>query len=165
MHSHQCKQDQKDVANICLKQTSKGKELWTLHPIKTIHIGATLEKSLHHSRKPKQKRPFLNMLQFEGVEIEKVDYVPNDVNGTHIYRINCLENEWIEHQKDCQWWKMHTSSRKGFQGKRKIGTCKGHFMCTNKKWNGAKAGMSANQFCFQQVGPDKICSTCGMFAE
>ena len=25
--------------------------------------------------------------------------------------------------------------------------------------------MSANQFCFQQVGPDKICSTCGMFAE
>ena len=40
------------------------------------------------------------MLQFEGVEIEEVDYVPIDVNGTHIYRINCPENEWIGHQKD-----------------------------------------------------------------
>ena len=25
--------------------------------------------------------------------------------------------------------------------------------------------MSANQFCFQQVGQDKICSTCGIFAK
>ena len=73
------------------------------------------------------------MLLFEGVEIEEVDYVPIDVNGTHIYRINWLENEWIECQKAHQWWKMHMSSRKGFWGKRKIGTCKGHFMCNQYK--------------------------------
>ena len=60
---------------------------------------------------------------------------------------------------------MHTSSRKGFQGKMKIGTCKGHFMCTNTKCNPIREGMSANKFCFQQVGPDIICSTCGMFVE
>ena len=46
------------------------------------------------------RRDFLNILQFEGVEIEEVDYVPTDINGTHIYKINCLDNEWIEHQKD-----------------------------------------------------------------
>ena len=125
----------KDVADICHKQTSEEKELWTVSPKKTNHVGATFEKSLHHSRKPKQKRLFLNMLQFEGVEIEEVDYVPIDVNDTHIYRIHCPESEWIEHQKDHQWWNMHTSRRKGFQGKRKIGTCKGHFMCTNTKCN------------------------------
>ena len=105
------------------------------------------------------------MLQFEGVEIEEVDYRPIDVNGTHIYRIHFPDNEWIECQKDHQWWNMHTPSRKGFQGKRKIGTCKGHFMCTNTKCNQVRVGMSANQFYFQQVGQDKICSTCGMFAE
>ena len=82
--------------------------------MKTNHVDATFEKSLHHSRKLKKKRLFLNMLQFEGVEIEEVDYVPIDVNGTHIYRINCPEDEWIEHQKEHRWWNMHTSSRKGF---------------------------------------------------
>ena len=60
--------------------------------MKTNHVGITFEKSLHHSRKLKLKRLFLNMLQSEGVEVEEVDYVPFDVNGTHIYRINCLEN-------------------------------------------------------------------------
>ena len=125
------------------------------------HLG----QNSYHSRKPKQKRLFLNMLQFEGVEIEEVDDVPIDINGTHIYRINCPENEWIVHQKDHHWWKMQTSSRKGFQGERKIGTCQGHFICTNRKCDQVKVGMSENQFCFQQVGPYKICSTCGMFIE
>ena len=104
----------KDVANICHKQMSEEKELWTLSPMKRNHVGATLEKSLHHSRKPKQKRLFLNMSPFEGVEIEEVDYVPIDVNGTHIYRINCLENEWIGCQKNHQCRNMHMSIRKGF---------------------------------------------------
>ena len=81
----------KDFADICHKQTSAEKELWTLSPMKTNHAHATFEKSLYHSRKPKQMRLFLNMLQFEGVEIKEVDYVPIDVNGTHIYRINCRE--------------------------------------------------------------------------
>ena len=56
----------------------------------------------------------------EGVEIEEVDYVPIDVNGTYIYRIHCPENEWIEHLKDHQWWNMHMSSRKGFEGGEKL---------------------------------------------
>ena len=103
----------KDVADICNKQTSEEKELWTLSPMKTNHVGTAFEKSFHHSRKPKQKRLYLNMLQFEGVEVEEVHYVPIDVNGIHIYTINYLENEWIEHQKDHQWWNMHTLSRKG----------------------------------------------------
>ena len=43
----------KDVADICHNQTAEGKELWTFSPMKTNHVGATFEKSLHHSRKPK----------------------------------------------------------------------------------------------------------------
>ena len=74
----------KDVADICHKQTFEEKELWTLSPMKTNYVGATFEKSLHHSRTLKQKILFLNMLQFEGVEIEEVDYVPIDVSVTHI---------------------------------------------------------------------------------
>ena len=38
-------------------------------------------------------------------------------------------------------------------------------MCTNTKCNQVRVGMSENQFCFQQVGGDKICATSGMFAE
>ena len=63
----------KDVADICHKQTSEEKELGSLSPMNTNHVGAASEKSLHHSRKPKQKRLYLNMLQFEGVEVEEVD--------------------------------------------------------------------------------------------
>ena len=44
----------KDVADICHKQTSEEKELWTLSPMKTNHVGATFEKSVHHCRKLKQ---------------------------------------------------------------------------------------------------------------
>ena len=62
----------KDVADICHKQMSEEKELWTVSPMKTNHVSATFEKSLHHhSRKLKQKRLFLHMLQLKEWKLMK----------------------------------------------------------------------------------------------
>ena len=62
---------------------------------------------------------------------EVVEYLPHDINGDKIYRIECQPHEWIDRQKDGHWWEMHTTKRNGFLRKRKIGQCMGQYICAN----------------------------------
>ena len=60
-----------------------------------------------------------------------VDEIPWDVDRDQKYRIECEEEDYIDKAKDGRWFEMHTSSRKGLVGKRKVGTCQGSLMCEN----------------------------------
>ena len=60
-----------------------------------------------------------------------VDSVPWDVDGLHHYKILSEKNEWHEKQKDGRWFKMNSTTRKGFSGIRKIGVCQGSRICQN----------------------------------
>ena len=73
----------------------------------------------------------MNPTKFDGVEKEMVNSVPWNVDGTHWYEIHVEADEWLDHCKDGRWFRMNTSGRKGFKGKRKTGVCNGSMMCEN----------------------------------
>ena len=57
--------------------------------------------------------------------------MPLDIDGTQFYRIKANKNEWHKVTRDLQHFNMVTSSREGFNGERRIGTCQGSFICNN----------------------------------
>ena len=96
---HHCNQDQRMLLIFATSKHPKKRNYGLAVPLKHIMLVLPWTNLLIIPGSP-NRRDFLNMLQFEGVEIEEVDYVPINKNGTHIYRINCPENECTECQKD-----------------------------------------------------------------
>ena len=58
--------------------------------------------------------------------------IPDNINGIKHYKIKIHEHIWHVPTSDRRHFRMLTSSRKGFMGERRIGTCKGSFVCNNK---------------------------------
>ena len=75
-------------------------------------------------------RPF-PMWYFDTKIPELIDAVPLDIDGTQFYRIKANKNEWHKVTRDLRHFNMVTSSREGFNGERRIGTCQGSFICNN----------------------------------
>ena len=95
---------------------------------------------------------------------EVVEYLPHDINGDKIYRMECQPHEWIDRQKDGLWWEMHTMKWNGFFGKRKVGQCMGQYICANPHFPGVRAGWEENNSNFKVIGQRQhICKSCGMF--
>ena len=46
-------------------------------------------------------------------EAECVDELPHDIDGFKLYKIKCLQQEWVEKSQDLQHFKMNTSRRRG----------------------------------------------------
>ena len=68
---------------------------------------------------------------FQGMEPEVVDNIPDDINGKNWYRVQTSTESWAEDTRDGYYYLMRTSSREGFQGKRKIGYCHRSMVCPN----------------------------------
>ena len=83
---------------------------------------------------------------------EVVEYLPQDINGDKIYRTECQPHECIDRQKDRHWWEMHTTKRKGFLRKRKIGQCMGQYICANPGCPRVRAGWVENNSNFKIIG-------------
>ena len=75
-------------------------------------------------------KPF-PMWYFDTKIPELIDAVPLDIDGTQFYRIKANKNEWHKVTRDLRHFNMVTSSREGFNGERRIGTCQGSFICNN----------------------------------
>ena len=61
---------------------------------------------------------------------------------------------------------MHSSSRKGLIGTRKIGECQGKYICTNPKNGRVMSGWEENKSSFKSISrTEALCKTCGMFAK
>ena len=58
--------------------------------------------------------------------------IPDDIDGTQLYKVPIREHLWHVPTSDKRHFRMLTSSREGFTGERRIGTCKGSFVCNNK---------------------------------
>ena len=72
----------------------------------------------------------MNLALFSHIQPEVVDNIPWDVNG-NIYAIPTKEEFWHDKQMDGRHWAFTTSAKKGLDGKRKFGTCKGSLICMN----------------------------------
>ena len=61
---------------------------------------------------------------------------------------------------------MHSSSRKGLIGIRKIGECQGEYICTNPNCGRVMSGWEENKSSFKSISRNEaLCKTCGMFAK
>ena len=77
-------------------------------------------------------RPFPTWY-FERTVPELVDAIPLDIDGTQLYRVKTTKNQLTKVTRDLRHFHMLTSSREGFVGERRIGTCQGSFVCRNKQ--------------------------------
>ena len=85
----------------------------------------TLIQSVSHGR------PFPTWY-FDTVSPKFVKKIPDDIDGTKMYMVQIREHLWHVPTSDRHHFRMLTSSREGFMGERRIGTCKGSFVCNNK---------------------------------
>ena len=68
---------------------------------------------------------------FAGIEPEPVDFLPGDINGMKVFRLQATSRNCWKVASDLRYFKMHTISKKGLTGKRKVGMCMGNTICNN----------------------------------
>ena len=126
-------------------------------------IPEEFRKEKRNRKRKYQKTSRMNPTEFDGVEKEMVNSVPWNVDGTHWYEIQCEADEWLDHCKDGRWFRMNTSGRKGFKGKRKTGVCNGSMMCENTSCTKllTTGVCNTNEFTFDSGA--YVCKCCGYY--
>ena len=61
------------------------------------------------------------MYFFDNIQPEIVTSIPEDIDGHEYYIVETDDHSWHEVTRDRRNFVMHTSSRQGFKGIRKIG--------------------------------------------
>ena len=67
------------------------------------------------------------------MEPEEVKYIPGDIDGMKLYQLEATNQNWTRLTSDLHYFTMTSSSKAGYHGKWKIGTCQGSWVCENKK--------------------------------
>ena len=106
-------------------------------------------------------RLHFDMSPFRGMLPDVVDQVPHDIDGTHFYLIDVPEDDnfWSKY-RDGRYFLINTSSRKGFRGVRRVGKCRGNFICLNDSCPFYQQDNARNQHQFKRVGNNKFCFSC-----
>ena len=68
---------------------------------------------------------------FANIPVKHVSTIPKDINGIALYKMKVSPGEWLKVTSDNQHFLIMTSSREGFMGKIRIGTCMGSYICNN----------------------------------
>ena len=93
-----------------------------------------------------------------------IEEIPWDVMVIRSIRFACKEGEYIDKYKDGRWFEMHTSSRKGLDGHRKMGVCIGSLMCKNNTCLKLLTEGVCNTNEFSRDSGADVCKSCGYFA-
>ena len=70
---------------------------------------------------------------FDNIQPEEVEYIPGDIDGMRLYRIQATKQNWTRLTRDLHYFTMTSSSKAEYHGKWKIGTCQGSWVCQNTK--------------------------------
>ena len=98
------------------------------------------------------------------MDLVHIEEIPWDVDGNQKYTIACEEGEYIDKYKDGRWFEMHSSSRKGLDGHRKMGVCIGSLMCENNTCPKLLTEGVCNTNEFSRDSGAHVCKSCGYFA-
>ena len=111
------------------------------------------------------KRVSFNMRPFCGMIPEVVNKLPHDINGVKFYIIDVpQEDPFHTKYRDGRHFELHSSSRKGFQGVRRVGKCRGSFTCQNDGCPIYKDTQKRNKHQFTTIGKNKFCYSCNCLA-
>ena len=107
------------------------------------------------------KRINFEMRQFYGMIPEVVAKVPYNINGLKFYIIDVPEEDAFHTKyRDGRHFELHSSSRKGFKGVRRLGKCRGSFICNNKSCPLFIEAGKKNEHQFTTIGRNKFCYSC-----
>ena len=101
------------------------------------------------------------MSLWQNVNVSFVEQLPFDIDGLVIYRLTFDPNKRMRSSKDGRPWRTWvSSSRKGFNGKRRIARCNGGYKCKNIKCLFLKMYNKNNKLQFEDDKGIKSCSSC-----
>ena len=60
---------------------------------------------------------------FDNMQPEEVEYIPGNIDGMKLYRIQATKQNWTRLTSDLCYFTITSSSKAGYHGKWKIGTC------------------------------------------
>ncbi|CAC5385208.1 unnamed protein product [Mytilus coruscus] len=104
---------------------------------------------------------------FNNVAVERVKFVPEDINGTKKYQVPIDSNDKFKYMRDERnWGRFKPSKRAGFFGIRYIQDCKGYFECRNNSCPFLEEYVHTNKIHFRPFnsGKDMQCEQCGEMA-
>ena len=107
------------------------------------------------------KRLYFDMKPYKGMVPAVVREVPHDVDGLKYYIIDVPEEEpFCTKYRDGRYFELHSSTRKGFRGVRRVGKCRGNYICTNTSCAYLLETKKNNQHQFTTIGKNKFCFVC-----
>ena len=136
--------------NLRNQETKAAKEMDEVSLPTIPEVFPSINKRLQFDRSP-----------FRGMLPDVVDQVPHDIDGTHFYLIDVPEDDnFCSKYRDGRYFLMNTSSRKDFRGVRRVGKCRGNFICLNDSCPFYQQENAINQHQFKKVGDNKFCFSC-----
>ena len=95
---------------------------------------------------------------------KKVQFLPPNIDGLKVYRVSCTAKDIVKKTTDRRWFYMRTTSKSGFRGIRKVGTCMGSWSCQNPECSFLKTEKTRNTTHFEYKAGSRACYSCGQFA-
>ena len=101
---------------------------------------------------------------FEKAVPLKVNFIPGSINGNKAYKVMCTSGNYSKKTADRRWFCMRTTTKSGFRGIRKVGTCLGSYECVNKECSYLSTEGKPNWWHSEYKGGSKVCYSCGRYA-
>ena len=104
---------------------------------------------------------YFNTSLFSNVMPDIVMRIPHHIDGQSFYMIDVPEDEsYTRLIKDSRFFELCISTRKGFRGVRKVGQCRGNFVCNNESCTYLLSADRKNVHQFNIVGGRRFCFSC-----
>ena len=115
--------------------------------------------------KPESRKLSFSMEEYKDMVPTVVAEIPYDIDGTRWYMTDVPEEDaFFAKYRDGRFFQLHTSRRKGFNGVRRLGKCRGNFVCENTSCPYFTENGSKNQHQFTTIGSNKFCYSCKSLA-
>ena len=88
---------------------------------------------------------------YSEIEPTEVDRIPGEIDGTCWYRIKYTEKEYTDKTSDLRGFMMRTNSCTGLVGRRKVGSCQGSYIFSNKSCSYLSAEDKPNEKLFNYL--------------
>ena len=95
---------------------------------------------------------------------KKVKFLPSNVNGNCVYEVEATPIDYTQKTNDRRWFLMRTTTRDASVGIRKIGICKGSFICQNPSCSHLSSQQQPNEYHWEYESGHRVCYQCGQFA-
>ena len=95
-----------------------------------------------------------------------VDFIPGNIDGLKLYKLcNIQPKDCWKSAYDLRHFKMHTTRRKGFRGKIKVGFCSGNYVCKNDEcpYRKSTPELKRNEQNWQYMEGRRECKHCSVW--